>query len=236
MLCLGAPAASANPAPPAEIAELRTQLAVGYLREGNLRAAMESADMAVKAAPRYMAGHLIKGYLHQLLGQDADAEASMRRALSLEPSSPEANNNYGWFLCERGRAEAALPYFQKALADPLYDSPHTAHANLGVCLARLGRHEEANEALLAALRVAPDFPVALRELARLHLAQGKGKLAAFYFERLRKIAPPATAAELSLGLSVAQQTGDRALEGLMSAQLRSRFPDAKETQQLLTGR
>ena len=100
MLLLGAALpAHAERAPASEIAELRTQLAVGYLKEGNLRAALESANLAVKAAPDYLAGHLIKGYIHQLLGQDADAEANMKKALAIDPANPEANNNYGWFLC-----------------------------------------------------------------------------------------------------------------------------------------
>ncbi|WP_240674174.1 type IV pilus biogenesis/stability protein PilW [Crenobacter cavernae] len=235
LLAAAAPLASAEPAPPAEIAELRTQLAVGYLKEGNLRAALESANVAVQTAPGYMSGHLIKGYIHQLLGQDADAETSMKKALAIEPASPEANNNYGWFLCENGRAEAALPYFKKALADPLYDSPQTAHANLGVCLSRLGQRGEANDALLAALSQQPNFPLALREMTRLQLMQDNAKLAGFYFGRLTKVAPPASADDLMLGLKVARLTGNRTLEGQMSSQLRSRFPDSKETQQLLTG-
>jgi type IV pilus assembly protein PilF len=220
---------------PREIATLRTELAVEYLKQDNLRLALDSAETAVKADPTYMAGFLVRAHIQQLLKLDQDAEASFRKALELAPASPEANNNYGWFLCTRGRVAESLPYFEKALADPLYETPQTAQSNWGMCLSKLGRRDEANEHFLAALRAAPDDPLALRELARLQLEQGNGRLASFYFKRLLRSAPLATPEDLMLGVKVARLAADQNLEAQMVDQLKQRFPDSKETQQLLIG-
>lgn len=220
---------------PREIATLRTELAVEYLKQDNLRQALDSIDAAVQADPTYMAGFLVRAHIQQLLKLDHEAEASFKKALDLAPASPEANNNYGWFLCTRERAAESLPYFAKALADPLYETPQTAQSNWGMCLSKLGRREEANEHLLAALRAAPDFPLALKALARLQLEQGNGQLALFYFKRLLRSAPLATPEDLMLGVKVAHLAVDHNLETQMADQLKQRFPDSKETQQLLIG-
>lgn len=230
--CLAGPVWAGTPA---EIASLRTQLVVEYLKQGNLQEALNSANTAVEADPSYMAGHLMRAQVLQLLKLNNDAEASFKKALALVPNSPEANNNYGWFLCNTGRAAEALSFFEKALAEPLYTTPQTAQANWGMCAAKIGRKEEANEHFLAALRAAPDFPLALKELARLQLEQGNARLASFYFQRLLRIVPLVAPEDLMLGVKVAHQAGDRSLETLLADQLKLRFPDSKETQQLLIG-
>ncbi|MDN0076442.1 type IV pilus biogenesis/stability protein PilW [Crenobacter sp. SG2303] len=226
-----APAAS----PSRDLAQIRAQLAVEYSRVGNLKAALDSATEAVSVDPGYMPGHLLRANVLQQLGVDGDAEQSFLRALALAPASPEANNNYGWFLCQRGRADESLAYFKRALADPLYDTPQTARLNLGVCLNRLDRKVEANEQFLAALQIAPAFPRALAELARLHLEQGNGKLAGRYLDRRTRIGVPLSADELLLGVAIARLNGEVEREQQLAGQLTSRFPDSRETQQLLSG-
>lgn len=218
-----------------EASRIRTEIAVEYLKQDNLREALASAETALEEDPANVSAYLVHAHVLQLLKLDGRAEKSFKKALDLAPDNPEANNNYGWFLCTRSRAEEALPHFAKALVDPLYDTPQIAQANWGMCLARLGRNEEANKHLLAALRVAPDFPLALKELARLQLEQGNARLASFYFQRLLRVAQLATPEDLMLGIKVAHAAGDQSLETLLADRLKQRFPDSKETQQLLMG-
>jgi type IV pilus assembly protein PilF len=218
-----------------DASRFRTELAVEYLRQDNLREALASAETAVQEDPANVAAYLVHAHILQLLKLDGRAEQSFKKALQLAPDGPEANNNYGWFLCTRNRMAEALPHFAKALADPLYDTPQIAQANWGMCLAKLGRDEEANEHLLAALKAAPDYPLALKELARLQLEQGNARLASFYFQRLLRVAQLATPEDLMLGVRVAHAAGDQSLETLLSDRLKQRFPDSKETQQLLMG-
>ncbi|MDF0606359.1 type IV pilus biogenesis/stability protein PilW [Neisseriaceae bacterium TC5R-5] len=220
-----------------ELAQVRTQLAVEYAKLGNLKVALDTAEQAVLADSTYPSAYIAQAYVLALLQQDGRAEAAYRKALQLEPDNPEANNNYGLFLCERNRIEESLPYFQKALANPLYDSPQTAYLNLGQCNAKVGKGEQANDYLLMALRAAPNFEPALRELAELHLSQGNAKLATFYFERMtaRGTIASLSAADLWLGVRVTRNTGDRALEAEYSNVLKSRYPDSKQTQLMLSG-
>ena len=77
---------------------------------------------------------------YNALGQNDQAEASLRRALSLDPTNAAANLNLGMLLAEMGKLSEAEQAFRTAFkADP-----HSAQAayNLGVLLSK-DRLEEA---------------------------------------------------------------------------------------------
>lgn len=216
-----------------ELAKVRTQLAVEYLRANNLKTALDSANEAIAAEPRYVPALLVRAYVYQLAKVDNKAEADFRQALSIEPNNPEVNNNFGWFLCERNRIDESLSYFQRALSDPFYQTPEAARMNMGVCLSRLGRMEEANQQLLSALRTAPRYPGALRELARLQFRQGNNQQAVDYFQRFdQSVGGRMSAEDMLLGVRIYRQAGNRAGEMKYANDLRSRYPDSLEAQQI----
>ena len=74
------------------------------------------------------------------LGQNEKAEASLRRALELEPTNTAVNLNFGMLLAEMGKTKEAEQAFRAALKS----DPHSAQAayNLGVLIAS-SRLEEA---------------------------------------------------------------------------------------------
>ncbi|WP_235087362.1 type IV pilus biogenesis/stability protein PilW [Chromobacterium sp. Beijing] len=233
-MAVSSTAFAADPETSRELATIRSQLAIEYAKIGNYKVALETADLAVAADPAYVPAYVSRAYVLTQLREEGPAEANYRKALQLDPNNPEANNNYGLFLCDRNRLQDSLSYFQKALANPLYDSPQTAYLNLGHCSAKAGNQEQANDYLLAALRAAPNFAPALRELAQLHLGLGNAKLAAFYFERMGKGAA-LQADDLWLGVQIGRKSGNRTLESECSVALKNRYPDSKETQLLLSG-
>ncbi|MBV8681162.1 MAG: type IV pilus biogenesis/stability protein PilW [Aquitalea sp.] len=237
-VCLLAYAVVAFAAPAnRKLAEIRSQLAVEYARLGNMPVALETANQAVQADDGYVGGYLSRAYVFSLMQQDAQAEQNFLKALQVDSSSPEANNNYGQFLCEHERPRAAMDYFAKAVANPLYQTPQVAYLNMGRCSVKLGETTQANDYLLTALRLIPDYLPALRELAALHLELGNAKLASFYFGRLRQLSGNNLqgADVLWLGVQIARKGGDRAAEAEYSSMLKNRYPDSRETQLLLSG-
>jgi type IV pilus assembly protein PilF len=220
-----------------KLAEIRSQLAVEYAGLGNLPIALASANEAVLADDSFVGAYLTRAYVYNLMHLDGDAEKNFLKALQVDSSSPEANNNYGQFLCEHERPRAAMDYFAKAIANPLYQTPQTAYLNMGRCSVKLGENTQANDYLLTALQMAPNYLPALRELAALHLELGNAKLASFYFGRLQQAAgnAPQGADVLWLGVQIARKGGDRVHEAEYSSALKSRYPDSKETQLLLSG-
>jgi Flp pilus assembly protein TadD len=66
-----------------------------------------------------------------MLGRHAEALASYARALALDPSSAEAENDLGVALARLGRPAEALPHLQRAVA--LRPDRAEYRANLRAC-------------------------------------------------------------------------------------------------------
>ena len=126
-LTLSACASSSGPSPKEraiQVSNIKTQLAVEYMRGQNYRQATESIEEALKSNSKNDLAWLVRAEIYQYLKVKDKAQESFLKALSLKPDSAEVNNNYGWFLCNQMNAPAeSLAYFDKALADPTYPSP-----------------------------------------------------------------------------------------------------------------
>lgn len=220
---------------PRELAQTRALLAIEYMKIGNMRVALENADQAISFDPSFQAGYLARALIYMQLGVDSEVEKAFARALRIDAANPEVNNNYGGYLCGRGRYDEAIKHFDQALADPLYASPQSAMVNKGACLARMGQSAQANEWLLAALRRSPNDAAALRELLSLSLTDNNVTLASLYYDRLKFDERRMSPAELMLGIRVARLKQDRASEARLAGILKTRFPDTREAQMLLSG-
>jgi len=97
--------------------------------------------------------------------------------------------------------------------------------------------KDAEDFLQRALLLQPEMPEALLGLAELNFANGDYPAAKSYFLRYsRGEEANLTAENLWLAVRIEHKLGDRNSEDSYGLQLRKRFPDARETQQMLYGR
>jgi type IV pilus assembly protein PilF len=85
-----------------------------------------------------------------------------------------------------------------------------------------------------ALKVRPDQPQALYQMADLAYGRGDYGEARSYLGRLTKVALP-NAETLWLGVRVERRLGDRNSEASYAQRLRKQFPDSREARALLAG-
>lgn len=214
---------------------IKTQLALEYLQTEDYRSAAKAIEEAIKVDPRFMSAWLVRGHIYQKLKVLPKADESFRRALSIEPGSAEANNNYGWFLCNNSQADKSIAHFDRALSDPTYPEPYVALMNKGICLSKLNQFNESNTALLAALNRAPGFTPAVRELVNNNLNAKNGKLAELYFEQYRNKVRNLSAEDLYLGIRVGRLINNYDWVARFGSQLRENYPYSPELQKLLSG-
>jgi type IV pilus assembly protein PilF len=219
---------------PRNRARVHTELASLYYGRGNMAVALESLRTAVSADASFAPAHAMFGMVYMELRENQLAQQSFEKALSLAPTDPDINHNYGWFLCQTARAGDSLRYFEQAVKNPLYPTPWRSYSAAGVCAQRAGNAKAAEDYFLRALRLEPDEPTALLQLGHLRLRQGQLDDARRMVTRYNKLLTP-SAESLWLGLRVERRLGDRLMEQRYANDLRRRFPSSPEYQLLQRG-
>lgn len=228
------PVAGKSEADPRKRAEIRTELASTYYREGRLAVALEETKRALQIDSSYASAHGLLGLIYMDIGERGEAEASFRRALRLEPDNSDILNNYGWFLCQTDRERESVEYFERALRDPLYTTPSRAAQNAGSCLLKLKDYPAAERYLRRAFELDASNAGTKYLLSRTYLATGQVDRATFYYNLLAK-SVESTPETLWLGVRVARANGDLRTESQLARELRERFPRSPEVAALAKG-
>jgi Flp pilus assembly protein TadD len=103
-------------------------------------------------------------------GSETRADRVGRVPSDASAATPSTPWERGRAALQAGRAQEALTFFQAA--QQLAPKNPDVSNNLGVCLAKLQRHDEALQAFRAALTLDPSHRPALKNLARLLRARG----------------------------------------------------------------
>ncbi|MDQ1593377.1 MAG: hypothetical protein QOG71_4004 [Pyrinomonadaceae bacterium] len=160
---------------------------------GNVRACV---PVAVQAATGQRADALVAAGVAALERDDASAaKASFERALEVDRRNVAAHTYLGVLADRAGQLAEAERHFAAAAVN----APLSAQArnNHGAILLRLGRTQQAAAQFEISLKLAPDQPSALVNLAQILFAAGTPDQLArarTLFERARRIAPDASVA------------------------------------------
>ena len=219
---------------PRNRARLHTELASLYYGRGNMAVALEELRVAEKADSGYAPTHSMFGVVYMALRENRLAEESFERALRLAPNDPDINHNYGWFLCQSARESDSVKYFLQAIRNPLYAPPWRSYSAAGVCTLRDKNVTDAEEFFQRALKLEPDEPTSLFQLAEIRYRQGEIPEARRLVSRLNKVISP-TPESLWLALRIERKLGERVAERNYATELRRRFPSSPEYQALQRG-
>jgi type IV pilus assembly protein PilF len=214
-------------------AELNVSLGQGYLEQGQLEIALEKLNRALELDPRLDYAHTVIAVVYERIGDDEKAGFHYKRAVDLSPAKGALLNNYGTFLCRRGRYAEADALFERALKDPFYDTPAVAHANRGSCALAWGRDDAAEQHLRRAIELQPNLPDALLQLAELSAAKGDNFRARAFLQRYEALAP-ASPASLKLAMLIEQNLGNATAAREYRRRLIDEFPDSDLAQQART--
>lgn len=235
VLVLAACSTTADKAQELKSAKVHTELAGLYYQRAQYGVALEELNNALKADQDYAPAYSVRGLVHMALREDKEAEEDFKRSLRLDNTDSDTHNNYGWFLCQRSRANESIEQFMAAIKNPMYATPGLAYLNAGVCARKAGNTKDAEEFLQKALLVQPDNTQAMFVLADLNFANADYFAARKYFADFSQKTDNLTAEQLWLGVRISRKVGDRNSEASFATQLRKRFPDARETQMLTRG-
>lgn len=207
------------------------QLANGYLQRGRVEIARENLEKALALEPDDPDANNMMGVLQWRLKEHAAAERHFKRAVRGDRKNAEAQNNYGAFLCERGRVEEAETWFRRASENPMYRTPARANENAGLCFFREGSREKAERYFREALRLNPRLPASLLRMARITFESGRALSARGFIERYFQVAPD-TPEALLLAVQIERALKNKDQEASYAVRLRGKFPSSPEAEQL----
>jgi type IV pilus assembly protein PilF len=212
-------------------ARIRLELAAGYYQQGNYNVALEELRVALTLDPVYPAAFGILGLIYMDLGDRPKADESFQRALRLAPRDADLNNNYGWYLCQTGRAKESIGFFNLALEDRLYTTPAKPLHNAGICSLRANDLTNAEAYFRRAFQVEPANPVTNYQLALLNLNKNQFDQARFYAKRLLDNFD-ANSQTLYLAVCVETKAGNSSAAASLAQQLRRKFSASPEATRL----
>ena len=215
-----------------EAARINTQLGIDYMRKGESERALSKLQRALEQDPTLALAHSSIAFVYQSRGDAVSADRHYRKALALEPNSPDTQNNYGVFLCGQSRYDEALAAFERALRVNGYRTPEVAMTNAGVCARKAGNIAQAEQYFRGALRENSTFASALAQIALLSYERGEYLRARAFLQRYSQSAAhsPQT---LWLGVRTERALGDPAAARRYADQLKQRYPESEETYSLL---
>ncbi len=210
------------------------QLGISYMQKGQMQLALEKMLRSLDQDPDRADTHTALAVLYTRLGETEKARSEYRRSLHLDPDNSSTLNNYGAFLCKQGDYDDAIKSFEKAVKNPLYQTPAAAYSNAGLCSRDHGQGKQAERYFRLSLQADPRFTTSLLQMADLSFTDKIYLQARAFMDRyMASAAATATPDALWLGVRVEEALGDSAAAGAYSKQLLENFPDSVQARQLL---
>ena len=215
-----------------DAARILTQLGQQYMQNDDLKGALEQLNKALKYDPNFEPAQTVIAVIYERIKDQPNAELHYRKALEIDPARGGPNNNLGVFLCNSGRAAEAMPYFQKAVADPFYQTPALAWTNAGNCQARSGDTAGAEESYRKVLTIDPDNGEALYQLANMLYQRNDAFRARAFMQRYDALGASSSPQALKLGHDIESRLGNRDAALNYSRRLQTQFPDSEQARAL----
>jgi Tfp pilus assembly protein PilF len=106
------------------------QQAYKHQMQGELEEAVALYKRSIEAYPT-AEGHTFLGWTYSFQGRLDDAIQECLSAIEVDPTFGNPYNDIGAYLIEKGQLDEAIPWFERALGAPRYESYCFPHFNLG---------------------------------------------------------------------------------------------------------
>lgn len=133
---------------------------------GDLDEAVDLYKRSIGAFPTAEA-HTFLGWTYSFTGLTDEAISECHRATEVDPDFGNPYNDIGAYLIEQGNLYSAIPWLQRAMTAPRYESYFYPHFNLGRVYESLGRAYDALREYKAAIDLNPKYALAVRAFRKL---------------------------------------------------------------------
>jgi tetratricopeptide (TPR) repeat protein len=152
-------------------AEVLTAIGNCYNELGQFEESLAYHDRAIEEDPHDHRAYVNKGVVYRLMGDYDQAASLYSKALELAPDYPELHASMGALAIYQDDPQTAVDHLERAVE--LDDTLAVAHSNLAVAYATVGRFDDAEKELKAAIVRGYHQPEVVRErIERLRSSSG----------------------------------------------------------------
>ncbi len=169
--------------------EASRNLGEAYMRQGDFSSALREF---LKAEDLYSKDHLLQndiGLSYMAKGRPDLSIKHFKKAAKLKSDYAEAKNNLGTAYLAKKEWDVAIACFKEIVDDVLYATPHYPLTNLGWAYYNKQEYEVAEKYYGDALKLEPNFIIALRGLGRTYMAMERAADAVAILEKAVKNYP-----------------------------------------------
>jgi len=149
-----------------ELASRLFQQAYQHQMKRELDEAVELYKKSIEAYPTAEA-YTFLGWTYSWMGRVDDAIAECHKAIAVDPTFGNPYNDIGSYLMMKGEIDEAIPWLERALQAPRYESYCYPHMNLGRVYESKRDWLRAKEEYRKALDENKDYKPAAQALARI---------------------------------------------------------------------
>ncbi len=209
-------------------AATRLTLGLRYLAQGDFEKAKFNLDKALAHYPKSEEVQRGIAWYYEKVNEDKLAEEHYRKALSINVKNPSLLNQYGVFLCRKGRLNESLEMFQASIDIPSNKDVSGTYENAATCNMMGGNTEAAEGNYRKALNHNPEQRDSLLGMARIEYSKGRFERTRAYLSRYEAVAKHKPRS-LWLALRNESKLGNMDAAASYAIKLEQLFPDAKET-------
>jgi type IV pilus assembly protein PilF len=219
---------------PAKAAVANMQLAIEYMRLGQLSNARECIEKALTEDASNADVQMTAGLVYERINEMSKAEHAYDAANRLGKGDPNIANTYAVFLCRTGKTAAGEKLFLEVAANPLYQTPWVALGNAGACARSSGDMVNAEKFFNRALSVRPNYTEGLLQLGNIAFDRGDSAQALDIVQRYLAVNPP-TPEVLWLGFRAQRKLGDAVAAAMYARRVQTEFPNSEQAQNMRNG-
>jgi arylsulfatase A-like enzyme/Tfp pilus assembly protein PilF len=171
--------------------------------QGDVRGAIAMAESVTKQRPDMAVTWTHLAFLYNQAGDHASAVRAIRRALDLNPGSPDVASLFAAYLTDAGLAKEALPRLEPYVRIPQPD--FDVLNAYGVALASVNRADEALSVFEQARTLDPGSGLPLTNIGTVYLMRGDAARASSAFTSAVALDPTLARAQNGLGVIAAQR-------------------------------
>lgn len=210
-----------------KIVSTNVRLATIYLQRNQINIAIEKAERALEANSKSSQANSMMALIRWRLKEYKVAEKYFRRAIRFQANNSIALNNYGAFLCDMGKIDRSLQYFDRAVENPLYRNRSQALTNAGRCLIKKPDAKKAEAYFRRALKFNRRESEALFQLAKISYKSKRMLTARGFMQRYLETGRK-TAESLYLALRIENAMGNKQDAMQFARQLKREYPASTE--------